>query len=1457
MRNYNNTLKINVWCVSFLIFAGFASQAIAAISPDADRTFSHPSEDNQTKNLTLTAGTYTFRTDANPNGNHWVQWYNTYSGSTNPLEEEHLYYYDDHDFSITSSGWVRAEIYDNNWNWQASYRWYITVNRPPYKASSPSPSHTSTNRSVSSNLDWSGSDPDGDSVQYKVYFGTDSGPDSSEYKTTRSNSDYNLPTLAYKTKYYWRIDTTDGKATTTGSVWNFTTGGSLPVASRKSPTSSSVPLNLGDSQKFVVWGEDPDGGLDYVKWYVNGVLKQTSGGYIDFEGKEGDDAFSYTFNSASTYTVRALIYDDDGNTDDITWTISINRPPYQPGRIWVEDVTNNSVKLWWGSATDPDGDSVTYLVQYNDDGAIDGWNPTNPTPTSSITTTLNGLEPYTNYHIRVTAVDDKGLKTELTKNNCVRTQKKAAMTPTYDKADKKFEFSAGVSTSDPALSDRIPVILVHGAGSDMRPVTLNYWYWWVENNSESFFNADRYAGMFKVYRFVYDSSDYVANNGQKLSDFVKAYPELANKKVVLMAHSMGGLICRYAMNTDDDFGGQVLKLVTLGTPHLGSPGANPTWVFSQAKSWGDHIVYDLGFGGISPGDYGLAWHNPNELPTEAADYRGEALDRIACKESLLDNSISNPFAGTPDMANRVSDGKIIAFGGYFNKLLGIDGLGNDVDETSGNHLGLSFAEGTMQELTKRDGTHIAKSDGMVPLESALFATNDIEYINITDDAIQEEVDHVSYLDVPQVMDYIMSFYIWDIAKKPYPVNPTGDKTVYTQKPALEWSLYGDYTASSKYHVKVYDENGIKCYDSGEVPNSATSHTLTQSLDWNQNYEWEVKCYVQGEWTKLSSDLYLASFRIEMPPNEIPIAQIDQVSPNPAQPPYDTIDFYGTGSDSTDPYPTEIVEWQWSSDIDGVLGTSEDISLSSNDLTVGVHTISFRVKDERGEWSVPATSSLTVSNALPTAQMDPIPSPLAPGEKVLLILGGQDNDENYESIVNRRIWVEGILVNGNIALAQYEFTAPSSEGTWTLTLRYEVQDDEGSTASVEQQFQIIIPVDPPSSPFCVSPENGSDGQPIDSDLIWLNGGGATSYNVYMGTDNPPTNIVNGMNQTETTFDPGVLDYDTPYYWRIVALNSVGSASDGVWTFRTEVQMVTVPDVTGMTQQDAEEAILAAGLTVGERTYRFNDTVPQEVVTDQIPSARSSVSFGSSVDLVISLGERPDSDINKGCTPRFWKENSGCWCSAYAPDTPVSIVFTALQSPAYASYADEKCDFDADTLLDALNYRGGRGLEGAARNLLRHATAALLNICNDNVNYPVWEALIIDLTNAVLATEDTDFIQELHSVLAEFNDYGCPIDVPNTAPIAMDDVYTATMDTVLNITDAASGVLQNDYDPEGNSITVSLVDGTSLGGIISLNSDGTFSYTPPTSVTGMDSFTYYVSDGYNNSNTASVTISITAP
>ena len=142
-----------------------------------------------------------------------------------------------------------------------------------------------------------------------------------------------------------------------------------------------------------------------------------------------------------------------------------------------------------------------------------------------------------------------------------------------------------------------------------------------------------------------------------------------------------------------------------------------------------------------------------------------------------------------------------------------------------------------------------------------------------------------------------------------------------------------------------------------------------------------------------------------------------------------------------------------------------------------------------------------------------------------------------------------------------------------------------------------------------------------------------------------------------------------------------------------------------------------------------------------------------------GMPPNSDVNEGCTPSFWKYHRACWCDSYEPDMLLSDVFTRLSAAPYDSIDDDdrKSDFDQDTLQDALRYRGGGELAGATRDMLRHATAALLNGCSSDVSYPVSDSLVIQLVNFVLDEQDIATIRNAYMLFAMWNeDAPCPID-----------------------------------------------------------------------------------------------------
>jgi len=92
--------------------------------------------------------------------------------------------------------------------------------------------------------------------------------------------------------------------------------------------------------------------------------------------------------------------------------------------------------------------------------------------------------------------------------------------------------------------------------------------------------------------------------------------------------------------------------------------------------------------------------------------------------------------------------------------------------------------------------------------------------------------------------------------------------------------------------------------------------------------------------------------------------------------------------------------------------------------------------------------------------------------------------------------------------------------------------------------------------------------------------------------------------------------------------------------------------------------------------------------------------------------------------------------------------------------------------------------------------------------------------------------------------------NLAPDAIDDALAVVAGAI-----GTGNVLSNDKDPDGNSLSASLVTGPANGSL-TLNANGSFTYAPKAGFTGTDSFTYAASDG-SLTDQANVSITVTAP
>ncbi|MHC4214981.1 MAG: Ig-like domain-containing protein, partial [Planctomycetota bacterium] len=111
----------------------------------------------------------------------------------------------------------------------------------------------------------------------------------------------------------------------------------------------------------------------------------------------------------------------------------------------------------------------------------------------------------------------------------------------------------------------------------------------------------------------------------------------------------------------------------------------------------------------------------------------------------------------------------------------------------------------------------------------------------------------------------------------------------------------------------------------------------------------------------------------------------------------------------------------------------------------------------------------------------------------------------------------------------------------------------------------------------------------------------------------------------------------------------------------------------------------------------------------------------------------------------------------------------------------------------------------------------------------------------------------------------INLTNELPIAQPDSYDVIQNVTFSTTvdeGIISGllpVINGDFDVDGDNLTPYLLGGSTVGqtnynGSVILNSDGSFAYDPPAAWAGIDSFSYYINDGYSNSESALVTINV---
>jgi pimeloyl-ACP methyl ester carboxylesterase len=317
----------------------------------------------------------------------------------------------------------------------------------------------------------------------------------------------------------------------------------------------------------------------------------------------------------------------------------------------------------------------------------------------------------------------------------------ACLPPDPSPADAITALVADESDTDPA-GTRIPLILVHGIHGNQNPqdgsdtiAYKNRSYW---NSFLGYFGADAaFRLKYKVFRFHYVSDVYpvqeIARAFRNHLDAAVGSGTIPDTPFVLIAHSMGGLVARSYMQEHTHISGvycgqrggdRIAKLITLATPHHGTPAANdapridplvyPGWAFALTVV--DRAYWCKEFPCVS--DEFVDVTEPNRSDLRWDDYNGLAGYNDCPREC---NAWLQALNADPSY-----EGKLAVYAGFINS--SNSSLYNSLDDLGPFELLAWLSAQTRTDAEKLAAVAVIlkkiypsfDNDGLVPFDSAAF-----------------------------------------------------------------------------------------------------------------------------------------------------------------------------------------------------------------------------------------------------------------------------------------------------------------------------------------------------------------------------------------------------------------------------------------------------------------------------------------------------------------------------------------------------------------------------------------------------------------------------------------------------------------------------------------------------------------------------------------------------------------
>lgn len=550
-----------------------------------------------------------------------------------------------------------------------------------------------------------------------------------------------------------------------------------------------------------------------------------------------------------------------------------------------------------------------------------------------------------------------------------------------------------------------------------------------------------------------------------------------------------------------------------------------------------------------------------------------------------------------------------------------------------------------------------------------------------------------------------------------------DQDDYNETKYVQFEILTGYTdeVTMIIEVRVSDSTGLIMMEEAQL-NVTGYDDITYEWDaqYSDYYSFEFSLYdlngmLLGNFTILDNWLEINET------GDPPTAVIEDILPSPADE-GDTVTFEGSGTDDG-----TIELYHWSSDIDGELYDGSSTTFTTSSLSIGVHNITLRVKDNDGLWSQAVTLSLeivVVPNEAPDASIDNI-SPNPAKEGLIVTFAGSGTDDGT---IDGYLWT----IDGWLASELTTFSLGNlTEGTYAVT--FAVVDDEGEWSTTETTDLVILAPtanQPPEATIDdIDPNPANEGA-----TMTFQGSGEDEEGTIVAYEWKIDGVVVNTNATFTRSDLNVGSHEVSFRVK---------DDDGDWsdweTATLTIQDSTPPSIGLLVEPNFDTGELMIYVRSDEDLFELNVTLDNgsaraEIIIVMVPDGpgdkRNFTGSHSSVDAgdYVVTANANDGSGNPGTT---------------TTTASIEAVETVAGTPTVVDNTDT-----TDTKLEIVTNSGASGSVSVSKTT---APAPLSQTDNEAGIQELGIYVSIDIDDAILA--DLDYV----NITVYYDEAEIPADV----------------------------------------------------------------------------------------------------